>query len=91
MVQDLQPDDNRLNRLFQKFSNESKAVSIACVSLVIATLALLMAWMAVYDAIHAKTQVVVVLESNADLKKEIRLLQYKMDRYEAGLHVKGDD
>ena len=89
-VQDLQTDDNRLHRLFRQFSSESKAVSISTVALIIATLSLLMAWMAVYDAIHAKTQVDVVLESNADLKKEVRLLQMKVDRYEAKLEVQGD-
>ena len=86
MVQELQADDNRLNRLFEKFSSEAKAVSISTVALVVSALALLMSWMAVYDAIHAKTQIEVVLESNADLKKEVRILQNKIDRYQANLH-----
>ena len=38
-------------------------VAIAGIALVVSALALLMAWMSVYDAIHAKTQVEVVLES----------------------------
>jgi len=90
MAQDLQEKDNRLHRLFERFSNESKTISIASVSLVISVLALLMAWMSVYDAIHAKTQVEIMLESNADLKKEVRILQNKIDRYNAELHAQGD-
>lgn len=90
MPRDLQEKDNRLHRLFEKFSNESKTISIASVSMIISVLALLMSWMAVYDAIHAKVQVDVMLESNAELKKEVRLLQMKVDRYEANLSVQGD-
>ena len=91
MAQDLQAENNRLNRLFEKFSSEAKAVSIATVALVISALALLMAWMAVYDAIHANAQVDVMLESNAAKIKEIRLLQMKIDRYEAKLEAQGDN
>lgn len=90
MAQDLQEKDNRLHRLFEKFSNESKTISIASVSLVISILALLMAWMAVYDAIHANAQVTVMLESNAELKKEVRLLQMKVDHLNAKLDVEGE-
>lgn len=90
MVQDLKEKDNRLHRLFEKFSNESKTISIASVSVIISVLALLMSWMAVYDAIHAKVQVDVMLVSNTELKKEVRLLQNKIDRYQANLHAQGD-
>lgn len=91
MAQDLQADVNRITRLFERFSSESKAVSIAAVALVVSVLALLMAWMSVYDAIHAKAEVAVVLESNADLKKEVRLLQFKIDLYDADLRAEGED
>lgn len=89
-VQDLQADKNALHRLFQKFSIESTAVSISGISLVIAALALLMAFMAVYDAMHAKIQIDVVLESNADLKKEVRLLEYKVDLLKATVEARGN-
>ena len=91
MVQDLQVENNRINRLFERFSSESRAVSIATVALIISALSLLMAWMSVYDAIHAKTQVDVVLESNANLKREVRLLQNKIDRYNAKLEAQDGD
>ncbi len=83
MVKDLQ--DNAQYRLFRELIGESKAVTIASVALIVAALSLLMAWMAVHDSIHVKIQQQVVLESNLDLKKEIRLLQMKVDRYEAKL------
>ena len=68
MAQDLHAEDNRLNRLFKKFSSESKAVSIASIALIVSCLALLMAWMAVYDAKHAKIQVEYELkETHAEL------------------------
>ncbi len=63
MAEDLQAENNRFHRLFRQFSSESKAVSIATVALVVAALSLLMAWMAVYDAIHAKIQVETELEA----------------------------
>ena len=87
MVQDLQAENNRINRLFERFSSESRAVSIATVALIVAALSLLMAWMSVYDAIHAKAQVELTLESNANIKREVRLLQQKIDRYEAKLNA----
>jgi len=90
MVSDLQAENNRINRLFERFSSESRAVSIATVALIVAALSLLMAWMSVYDAIHAKTQIEVVLVSNADLTKEVRLLQYKFDLIKARQSAKGD-
>lgn len=31
-----------------------------------------------------------MLESNVELKKEVRLLQNKIDRYQANLHAQGD-
>ena len=88
MVTEL-PDNTRY-RLFEKFSKESTGITIAGISLVVAVLSLLMAWMAVYDSTHVKIQQQVVLESNVELKREIRLLQNKIDRYEANLHA-GDN
>jgi len=75
MADELQADTNRLNRLFQKFSQESKAVSIAIVSLVIAALSLLMAWLAVYDATTAKVTVEIQNQQIQDLEDEFRLLE----------------
>jgi len=57
MESELRAKDNRLNRLFQKFSNESKAVTIASVSLIVSVLSLLMAWSAVNSATNAKAKV----------------------------------
>jgi len=68
MVQDLQAEDNRLHRLFEKFSSEARTISIASVALIISVLSLLMAWMAVYDASNAVAKV------NYELQETQRLL-----------------
>lgn len=85
MIPDLQAENNQINRLFSKYSSEGKIAVIAMTALIAAMLSLLMSWMAIHDAIHVKIQLEVVLESNADLKKEIRLSQMKFDRQEAKL------
>jgi len=93
MAQDLQAEDNRFYRLFRQFSSESKAVSISSISLVISALALLMAWMAVYDAIHVKAQLQAdersITQSYEQLEREYRLLQLKVDDQRAALIAAG--
>ena len=95
MAQDLQAENNRLNRLFEKFSSEAKAVSIATVALVISALALLMAWMAVYDAIHVQADVDAMERSSAqaykEMEREYRLLQLKVDEHRAAMMAAGID
>ncbi len=87
---DLQSATNLLNRVLDKIKAESKSFSASILAVIIAVLALLMSWMAVYDSTHAKIQMQVVLESNVILVKEIRVLQNKIDRYEANLHALED-
>lgn len=95
MPQDLQAKDNRLHRLFERFSNESKTISIASVSLIISVLALLMAWMSVYDAIHVKAALEaddrVAVQSYRELEREYRLLQLKVDEHRAAMMAAGID
>lgn len=95
MVQDLQAKDNRLHRLFEKFSNESRTISIASISLVISVLALLMAWMSVYDALHVKalleSEIRMSGQSYEQLEREYRLLQAKVDRHRAAMLAAGID
>ncbi len=95
MAQDLQEKDNRLHRLFEKFSNESKTISIASVSLIISVLALLMSWMAVYDALHVKalleSEIRMSGQSYEQLEREYRLLQAKVDRHRAAMLAAGID
>ena len=95
MAQDLQAENNRLNRLFEKFSSEAKAVSIATVALIVSTLALLMAFMAVYDAIHAKAELQAEKQYSAEayrqLEREYRLLQLKVDEHRAAMMAHGID
>ena len=49
--------DNSRYRLFKELVDESKAVTIASVALIVSVLSLLMAFMALNDAKHAKIQV----------------------------------
>jgi len=95
MAQDLQAEDNRLNRLFEKFSSEAKAVSIATVALIVSTLALLMAFMGLYDAIHVKAS----LESDERytieylhvVERETRLLKLQIEQQRGALIAAGID
>ena len=65
------------------------------VSLIIACLSLLMAWMSVYDAIHAEAEVSAQTLLNRDayqkIEKEVRLLQMKVDNNRAALVIHGVD
>jgi len=85
---DLQVDDNRFHRLFLKFSSESKALTIASVALIVTVLALLMAFMALDAAKHAKIQVEYELTATRQelvvLKNQMRLT----DVYLQQNHVK---
>lgn len=85
---DLQADNNRLHRLFEKFSAESKALTIASVALIVTVLALLMAFMALDAAKDAKIQVEYEL---AATRQEIVVLKNQMrltDVYLQQNHVK---
>lgn len=88
---EINPARSEKYRYLEKFNFLPKLIVLASVAMIISMLALMMAWMAVYDSTHVKIQQQVVLESNAELKKEIRLLQNKIDRYEANQHARGDN
>ena len=57
MVKDLQAEQNQSFRLFEKFSSESKLVTIASISLIVSLLALLMGAIATYAALSANIKV----------------------------------
>ena len=77
MVQDLQAENNRINRLFERFSSEARLVSIATVALIVSALSLLMAFMALDAAEHAKIQVEYELAATRQelliLKNQLRM------------------
>lgn len=54
---DIQADKNQFYRLLKQFHDESKAVTISGLALIVAVLGLLMAWMAVDDATEARAEV----------------------------------
>jgi hypothetical protein len=76
MVTDLTPD-NKLHRLFEKFSNESKIVTVSSIAMIVAILALLMSWISLSDAKHAKVKVDYELAGTRQemliLKNQLRL------------------
>lgn len=85
MVNELQADFNRLDRLFSKFSSEHKAVTISSVSLIIATLSLLMAWMAASDAKEANIRSQMQTEHIQDLKGDIDVYRIRAAKLDAWL------
>ncbi len=72
---DLQVEDNRLHRLFLKFSAESRLITIVSVALIVTVLALLMAFMALDAAKDAKIQVEYEL---AATRQELLILKNHM-------------
>ena len=88
---DINPERSEKYHYLDKLNFVPKLIILATVAMIISMLALMMSWMAVYDSTHVKIQQQVVLESNADVKMEVRLLQMKVDRYEAKLESKGDN
>ena len=85
MVSELQAENNRLHRLFQQFSAESKALTIASVALIITVLALLMSFMALDAAkdakIHVEYQDTDIAEIRENYEKEILQLENKITLY----------
>lgn len=89
MAEDLQAENNRFHRLFRQFSNESKAVSIATVALVVSALSLLMAWMAVYDAIHARSDVKAQDIRLEQLGDDVATYRFQISLLQADLKARG--
>jgi len=100
MVSELQAENNRLHRLFQKFSDESKALTIASVALICAALAVLLALMASNNATEARIRTeyqddkITELRENYQaqidkLDKEIRLYEYHIESLDAYLRANG--
>lgn len=82
---DLQVDDNRLHRLFERFSSEARLVSITTVALIISALSLLMAFMAFDAAKDAKIQVEYqdtnIAKLRENYEKEILQLENQITLY----------
>ena len=86
---DLQAENNRFHRLFEKFSAESKALTIASVALIITVLSLLMAFMALDAAKNAKIRAQYQDQIIEDLSDEFRLYQYHAEAIHADLTAHG--
>jgi hypothetical protein len=63
--------------------------------MIVAILSLMMSWMAVYDALHAKATIETderySAESYRQLEREYRLLQLKVDEHRAAMMAHGID
>lgn len=95
MENEIQADYKRWIRAIKEFGQERTIITIASISLVVSILALLMAWMAVYDAIQAKSTIEAderySSESYRQLEREYRLLQLKVDEHRAAMMAHGID
>ncbi len=89
MVTELQVQDNKLHRLFEKFSRESQAVTVASVSMIVALLSLLMAWMAVDAAKTAQAVVEAQDRYIEELATKTSIKSNRLSRLEAYLKSKG--
>lgn len=89
MATELQADINHISRLFHKFSTESKAVAIASVSLIATALALLMAFMALNDAKHARLSVEYQNRVIDEVQADNRVLRIRAAKMDAWLKAKG--
>lgn len=82
-------------RYLEKFSYGPKLVTLCSIAMIISILALMMSWMAVYDAIHAKAMIETderySAESYRQLEREYRLLQLKVDEHRAAMMAHGID
>lgn len=76
---------NQTYRLLEKFSSESKALTIASVSLIVTVLALLMAFMALNDAKHAKIQAQYQDAHIEELREDIAVYRIRAAKLDAWL------
>lgn len=89
MVTDLQVDTNRLDRLFARFTDQSRAVTISSVALIVSLLSLLMAWMAVNDAKTAEIRVALQDRHITSLEGDIDVYRIRAAKLNAYLAARG--
>lgn len=93
-ILEINPRANENFRMFKQLSRESILIILVAICVIITVGTHIRMNTLVDDMADLKAgsevNIRVVLESNADLKKEVRILQNKIDRYQANLHS-GDD
>ena len=72
---EIRADESRLYRLFERFSKQSQAVTIAVISLVVALLSLLLANSAANDAKEANIRSQLLLENYRETKEEVEVYE----------------
>ena len=91
MVSDLQADNNRAFRLFEKFSSESKAVVISGVSLSVSIIFAVMAVIAMYDSTQANATAETWQTMYKETERECRLAQLEIDDFKIIMAREGFD
>jgi len=85
MATELQADNNKTYRLLRQFSSEAKALTIASVALIVTVLALLMAFMALNDAKHAKRKAEYQDSHIEELRQDIAVYRIRAAKLDAWL------
>ena len=88
---DLQAEDNRLHRLFQKFSKESVAVAISGIALSVSALFAIMAVVAMRDANLSMAKAENWQQMYKETERECRLAQLEIDDFKMTLIRAGLD
>jgi len=91
MVKDLQADNNRSYRLFEKFSKESTAVSISGVALIVSVIFAIIAVLAMNAANRANATAETWQAMYKETERECRLAQLEIDDFKMTLIRNGLD
>ncbi len=85
----LQADINQLDRLAKKYSTEAKAVTLAIVAVVAASLSLLLAAFALNDAKEARARAEQQDKYITDLKESVDYWRAHVEAWRAELRARG--
>ena len=91
MVKDLQADNNRSYRLFEKFSSESTAVAISGIALVVSAVFAIIAVLAMHSANEATATAQTWQTMYKETERECRLAQLDIDDFKITLIRNGLD
>ena len=89
MVKDLQADNNRSYRLFEKFSSESTAVAISGIALVVSAVFAIIAVLAMHSANEASATAETWQIMYKETDRECRLAQNDIDDFRIALFKAG--
>ncbi len=85
MVEDLQPDENKRYRLFQKFSRESTLITLVSICLIAAIISWVRAEKAIDNAYQAQATAQTWQQMYKETERECRLSQLAVDDFRFAL------